>query len=91
MNSENPEMLRPVEFLTAGTWNRGDRRRGHFHRWAEKLNYITDGHSKLYGAAEVEAIVEDDDGFIHRVPVEKIRFLGPKRQIPSEYDEILTR
>ena len=85
------DRLRYVEIR--GTWGKADNfyppLRGKFHRWGEKLNYVTDGHSKLYGAAEVVAIVEAEDGHVYEVPVDKLQFLI--RPIPSEYDDILTR
>lgn len=49
---------------------------GWFHRWAQKPD-------------QVVAIVEADDGQVYEVVPTDLKFL--KRQIPSEYDDIITR
>ena len=76
MTEVEPVELRPVEFLPDGVgWDYGERKRGRFHRWGEKSDNITDGHSKLYGAVEVVAIVESDNGWVYEVRPDRLRFL----------------
>lgn len=49
---------------------------GFFHRWGERLDYVT-GHGSqiIYAAAEVVGIVETESGQVYEVPADSIRFL----------------
>ena len=74
MESNEYGEMRKVEFT--GVWRRNvpAPMRGRFHRWGVRLNYIH-GSSNPSGAAEVVAIVETEDGCVHEVPVDKLKFL----------------
>lgn len=86
-----PDDFRGRRVECTGVWGGqmyGPTFEGYFIRWGEKLNSITDNRS-VYGAAEVVAIVEGDDGQVYEVPASRVRFL--RRQIPAEYDDIVNK
>jgi hypothetical protein len=79
MKTSKKDDLRPVEiesrYSDGGNVISIQTTKGFFHRWGEKLDYITDQATSLYGAAVVIGIVETEDGQVFRVPADSIRFL----------------
>lgn len=79
MHKNDPRTsLRLVEIVPSPVWEESSIPvgKGYFHRWGEQLVHVTDGVSKLYGAAEVVGIVEAESGQVYEVPASRIRFLA---------------